>query len=121
MKFQFNGPNCLKLVQELNLSQVKVPYLDVEYCALDNQSENNQKLQFPRLIFNDLCHISLDRYQINSAASYYAKYRTEEIFLIQKFAPQSKHRIASLDYAQYRIAIEKPLRIVYNGDSKTLE
>lgn len=41
MKSRLNVRNHLKLVvQEFNLSQVKVPYLDVEYNSLDNQENN---------------------------------------------------------------------------------
>lgn len=68
-------------------------------------------MQFPRLTLNDLYHIGLDPYQFNNAASYYAEHRMERIFLIQKFAPQFKHRTTTLDYTQYGIAIEKPLLI----------
>jgi len=47
MKSRVNIPNRLKIiVQELNLSQVKSPYLELEYTAIDNE-ENNQQLQFP--------------------------------------------------------------------------
>jgi len=44
MKSRVNIPNGLKIVvQKFNLSQVKSPYLELEYTAIDNE-ENNQQL-----------------------------------------------------------------------------
>jgi len=46
IKFRVNIPNRLKIVvQKFNLFQVKSPYLELEYIAIDN-AENNQQLQF---------------------------------------------------------------------------
>jgi len=43
MKSRVNIPNRLKIVvQEFNLSQVKSPYHELEYIAIDNEESNQQ-------------------------------------------------------------------------------
>jgi len=79
-----NIPNRLKIiVQEFNLrnSQVKSPYLELEYTAIDNE-ENNQQLQFPQFTIDDLYYLSLRPYQIRNAISYYAEHQKEGTFLM---------------------------------------
>ena len=103
MKSRANVPNRLKLIaKKFNLSQLKVPYLDIEYTTLDNE-ENNQRLQFSRLTLDHLYHLRLGPYQIKNAASYYAEHTNEGIFLVQKFSATPRHRTATLDYARYEI------------------
>ncbi|XP_058797712.1 uncharacterized protein LOC131667948 [Phymastichus coffea] len=111
MKSRVNVPNRLKLIaQDFNLSQLKAPYLDMEYTALDNE-ENNQRLQFPRLTLDHLYHLGLGPYQTRNAASYYAEHTNEGIFLVQKFSPPPRHRTATIDYARYEIDVKNPLLI----------
>ena len=101
MKSQVNVPNRLRLIaKEFNLSQLKAPYLDIEYTTLDNE-KNNQRLQFPGLILDHLYHLSLGPYQMKNAASYYAEHTNEGIFLVQMFFAPPTHRTATLDYARY--------------------
>lgn len=109
MKSRVNVPNRLKVVaQEFNLSQVKSPYLEVEYRAIDNE-ENNR--QFPQLTMDDLYYLSLGPYQIRNAISYYAEHQKEGIFLVRKFEPNPRHPTAALVYARYGISVENPLLV----------
>lgn len=111
MKSRLQVPNLLKeVVQKYNLSQVKTPYIDVEYTLLDD-SINNELLGFPELSLEDLYKVSLGPYQINNAASYYAEHQKEGIFLVHKFDPPRRHPTATLDYAKYAIAVTDPLLI----------
>jgi len=90
MKSRVNIPNRLKIVvQEFNLSQVKSPYLELEYTAIDNE-ENNQQLQFLQLTIDDLYFLSLGPYQIRNAISYYAEHQKEGTFLVRKFEPNPR-------------------------------
>lgn len=62
MKSRLNVPNRLKeVVQQFNPSQLRSPYLEIEYCVIDNE-ENNQLLRFPQLTINYLYYISLGPY-----------------------------------------------------------
>jgi hypothetical protein len=109
MKSRLNTPNRLKgIVEEYNLSQLRAPYIDLEYTLLDNE-ENNTLLQFPHLTMEDLYYISLGPYQINNAISYYAQHQKERIFLVQKFEPSPGHRAGDLNYANHGINITDPL------------
>lgn len=111
MKSRLNVPNLLKdVVGKYNLSKVKVPYIDINYTALDNE-ENNLLLHFPKLTLNDLYLVSLGPYQINNAKSYYAQHKKEGIFLVQKFEPKPRYRIAALDYASFGINITDPILV----------
>ena len=97
MKSRVNVPNRLKIVaQEFNLSQVKSPYLELEYRAIDNEENNRQPLQFPQLTMNDLYYLSLGPYQIRNAISYYAEHQKEGTFLLQKFEPNPRHPTPAL-------------------------
>jgi len=90
MKSRVNIPNRLKIIiQEFNLSQVKSPYLELEYTAINNE-ENNQQLQFPQLTIDDLYYLSLGPYQIRNAISYYAEHQKERTFLVRKFEPNPR-------------------------------
>lgn len=54
MKSRLNVPNRLKdIVEQYNLSKVKLPYINLNYPILDNE-ENNLALQFPQLTLDDL-------------------------------------------------------------------
>jgi len=111
MKFRVNIPNRLKIVvQKFSLSQVKSPYLELEYIAIDNE-ENNQQFQFPQLIINDLYYLSLGPYQVRNAISYYAEQQKEGTFLVRKFEPNSRYPIAVLNYTRYGISVENPLLV----------
>lgn len=111
MKSRLNVPNLLKdVVGQYNLSKVKVPYIDVNYTVLDNE-ENNRLLQFPKLTLNDLYSVSLGPYQINNAISYYAQHQKDGIFLVQKFEPNPRYRIAVLDYASFGINVSDPMLV----------
>lgn len=111
MKSRLNVPNLLKdVVDHYNLSKVKVPYIDINYTSLDND-ENNSILEFPKLSQNDLYNISLGPYQIKNALSYYAQHQKENIFLVQKFQPNPRHRLSSLDYGNFGITITDPLLV----------
>lgn len=111
MKSRLNVPNLLKdVVGQYNLSKVKVPYIDINYTALDN-GENNIVLQFPKLGLVDLYNISLGPYQINNAISYYAQHQKDGIFLVQKFEPNPRYRISVLDYASFGINISDPMLV----------
>jgi len=112
MKSRLNTPNLLKdVVDHYNLSKVKVPYIDVNYTPLDNKEENNSVLGFPQLTLNDLYEVSLGPYQIKNALSYYAQHQKENIFLVQKFEPNPRHRLAALDYAEFDINISDPVLV----------
>jgi len=102
--------NLNAVVEEHNLTQVRAPYHDIEYTALDN-ADNNQLLNFPQLSKDDLFDISLGKYQIKNAVSYYAEHLKEGIFLVQKFEPNRRHRTANIDFRKYGIEINKPLLI----------
>lgn len=112
MKSRLNVPNRLKgVVEQYNLLQIKVPYIELNYTAVDNQ-ENNRLLQFPQLTINDLYYISFGPYQINNAISYYAEHQKEGIFLVQKFEPNPRHyRTSDLDYVNHGIVIIDPLLV----------
>jgi len=111
MKSRVNIPNRLKVVvQEFNLSQVKSPYLELEYTAIDNE-ENNQQLQFSQLTIDDLYYFSLGPYQIRNAISYYAEHQKERTFLVRKFELNPRHPTAALDYTKYKISIENSLLV----------
>lgn len=108
---RLNVPNLLQaVVDKYNLSKVKVPYIDVNYTALDNE-ENNSFLQFPKLTMDDLYNVSLGPYQIKNAISYFAQHQKDGIFLVQKFDPKPRYRISSLDYASHGIVISDPLLV----------
>jgi len=49
-------------------SQVKSPYLELEYTVIDNERNN----QLSQLTIDDLYYFSLGPYQIRNAISYYA-------------------------------------------------
>ncbi|XP_037030484.1 uncharacterized protein LOC119070320 [Bradysia coprophila] len=111
MKSRLNVPNLLKdVVDHYNLSRVKIPYIDLNYTSLDNRA-NNMLLRFPQLSMDDLYNVSLGPYQIKNAISYYAQHQQEDIFLVQKFEPSLRYRIASLDYAKFDIKISDPVLI----------
>jgi len=77
MKSRVNIPNRLKIVvQEFSLSQVKSPYLELEYTVIHNE-ENNQQFQFPQLTIDDLYYLNLGLYQIRNAISYHTESKRE--------------------------------------------
>lgn len=105
MKSRLNVPNRLKeVVQKFNLSQVRTPFLEVEYCGLDNE-ENNRLLQFPVLTMNDLYTLSFGKYQIKNAISYFTEHQREGTFLVQKFQPDRRHKTAAVNYDDYGITV----------------
>jgi len=111
MKSRLNISNRLKIVvQEFNLSQVKSPYFELEYTAIDNE-ENNQQLQFPQVTIDDLYYLSLGPYQIRNAISYYAEHQKEGTFLVRKFVPNPRHPTAALNYTRYGISVKNPLLV----------
>jgi len=106
-----NIPNRSKIVvQKFNLSQVKSPYLELEYTAIDNE-ENNQLLQFPQFTIDDLYYFSLGPYQTRNAISFYAEHQKEGNFLVRKFKPNPRHPTAALNYTRYGISVENPLLV----------
>lgn len=55
MKSRLNQTdNLKKVVEDVNLTQVKVPYIEVHYTSLDNEDNNN--LQFPVLTMEDISY-----------------------------------------------------------------
>lgn len=110
MTSRLNVPNKLKsIVEQYNLAQVKVPYIEVNYTRLDNR-ENNNLLQFPELTMNDLYYLSLGSYQIKNAVSYYAEHNKDNIFLVHKFQPNARHATATLNFINHGIDVAEPLK-----------
>lgn len=111
MKSRLKVPNLLKdIVGQYNLSKVKVPYIELNYTALDNE-ENNIVLQFPQLSLDDLYQLSLGPYQIRNAISYYAQHQKDGIFKVHKFEPNPRNRISALDYASHGINVKDPVLV----------
>lgn len=108
MKSRLDVPNRLKdIVNQFNLSKVKVPYIDLNYTELDNE-ENNLELGFPQLTLADLHAVSLGPYQINNAVSYYAQHQKENIFLVQKFRSTPRY---TWNYDDFGINVLDPLLV----------
>ena len=93
MKLRLNVPNKLKVVvNDLNLSQQRVPFDNTAFTSLDNE-ENNSLMQFPQLSMDDLYEVCLGPYQLQNAISYYAEHVEEDIFLVQKFNPNARPKL----------------------------
>lgn len=108
LKSRLNVPNRLLLiVKEFSISQLRAPFLQVEYYLLDNK-ENNRQIGFPELSMDDLYYLSLGPYQIRNATSYYTKHQKEGLFLVQKFNPNRRYPPAAVNYENYGNVVEQP-------------